>query len=159
MNSHRLADLTWPEIAALQENAPVAIVPLGACEQHGPGLAQRTDTTRAEFHGTADTVISYDGSASHLGATLPAIMDWVQGWAVLDRCASASSNPIGTDVLRFTYRHCAADAEIRHYRIEGGGHTWPGATIHNGPGVTTQTISATEVMWRFFRMHPLREPQ
>ena len=44
----RLADLTWPEVAELRENAPVAIVPLGACEQHGRGLAQRTDTTRAE---------------------------------------------------------------------------------------------------------------
>jgi len=46
--SHRLADLTWPEIEELQALAPVAIVPLGACEQHGRGLAQRTDTTRAE---------------------------------------------------------------------------------------------------------------
>jgi creatinine amidohydrolase len=46
--THRLADLTWPEVAELRENAPVAIVPLGACEQHGRGLAQRTDTTRAE---------------------------------------------------------------------------------------------------------------
>lgn len=46
--SLRLADLTWPEIAELRASAPVAIVPLGACEQHGTGLAQRTDTTRAE---------------------------------------------------------------------------------------------------------------
>lgn len=46
--SHRLADLTWPEIRDLRAEAPVAIVPLGACEQHGTGLAQRTDTTRAE---------------------------------------------------------------------------------------------------------------
>lgn len=46
--SHRLADLTWPEIGELRAHAPVAIVPLGACEQHGHGLAQRTDTTRAE---------------------------------------------------------------------------------------------------------------
>ncbi|QRP47679.1 creatininase family protein [Amycolatopsis sp. FDAARGOS 1241] len=46
--SHRLADLTWPEIDDLRPYAPVAIVPLGATEQHGHGLAQRTDTTRAE---------------------------------------------------------------------------------------------------------------
>ena len=46
--SLRLADLTWPEVAELRDNAPVVIVPLGACEQHGHGLAQRTDTTRAE---------------------------------------------------------------------------------------------------------------
>ncbi|MGH3435653.1 MAG: creatininase family protein [Sciscionella sp.] len=45
--SHRIADLTWPEIAARRAQAPVAIVPLGSCEQHGHGLAQRTDTSRA----------------------------------------------------------------------------------------------------------------
>ncbi|WP_194913665.1 creatininase family protein [Catenulispora rubra] len=46
--SHRLADLTWPEVRRRRAEAPVAIVPLGACEQHGTGLALRTDTTRAE---------------------------------------------------------------------------------------------------------------
>jgi creatinine amidohydrolase len=38
----RLADLTWPEIAELREHAPVVVVPLGAREQHGRGLARRT---------------------------------------------------------------------------------------------------------------------
>jgi hypothetical protein len=41
-------------------------------------------------------------------------------------------------------------------RVLVGGHTWPGATIHNGPGVTTPTISATAIMWRFFLKHLLR---
>src|ERR1044072_2523615 len=43
---HRLADLTWPDIAELPKE--VAIIPLGACEQHGHGMALRVDTTRAE---------------------------------------------------------------------------------------------------------------
>ena len=47
--AHRLADLTWPQVAELRDVAPVALVPLGACEQHGLGMALRTDTTRAEF--------------------------------------------------------------------------------------------------------------
>lgn len=55
--SHRLADLTWPEIDDLRPHAPVAIVPLGATEQHGHGLAQRTDTTRAEV--VADLVAQH----------------------------------------------------------------------------------------------------
>ncbi|MFC4947040.1 creatininase family protein [Pseudonocardia sp. GCM10023141] len=46
--THRLADMTWPEAAAMPASAPVAIVPLGACEQHGNGMVLRTDTTRAE---------------------------------------------------------------------------------------------------------------
>lgn len=44
----RLADRTAPEAAELLRHAGTVIVPLGACEQHGPGMALRTDTTRAE---------------------------------------------------------------------------------------------------------------
>lgn len=47
--THRLADLTWPEVDALRDDPGVAVVPLGACEQHGLGMALRTDTTRAEY--------------------------------------------------------------------------------------------------------------
>lgn len=32
--------------------------------------------------------------------------------------------------------------------------TWPEVTV-SGPGSSTQTISATDVMWRFFLGHPL----
>lgn len=38
---YRLADLTWTE---LDGRAPVLLVPLGSCEQHGPHLPLRTDT-------------------------------------------------------------------------------------------------------------------
>lgn len=37
----RLGDLTWNELDGL---APVLLVPLGSCEQHGPHLPLRTDT-------------------------------------------------------------------------------------------------------------------
>ena len=46
--SHLLADLTWPEIAAAKTTAPLVIVPVGSCEQHGPAMALRTDSARAE---------------------------------------------------------------------------------------------------------------
>lgn len=109
-----------------------------------------------EFHGTADTVINYAGDSSRLGSTLPAIMDWVAGKAADDHCAPApTSTGIGTDVVEFAYPGCARHSSVEHYRVIGGGHTWPGATVHNGPGVTTQTISATDIMWRFFLSHPL----
>jgi len=121
------------------------------------GCPPRRPVSLVEFHGTADTVINYDGDASRLGSTLPAIMDWVAGWADRDHCAATpTSSDIGTDVVRFAYRDCARHASVEHYRVIGGGHTWPGATVHNGPGTTTTTISATRIMWRFFLGHPLR---
>ncbi|HEX4221710.1 MAG TPA: creatininase family protein [Pseudonocardiaceae bacterium] len=67
--SLRLADLTWPEVEELRENAPVAIVPLGACEQHGRGLAQRTDTTRAEV--VADLVAERLSPQVLIAPTIP----------------------------------------------------------------------------------------
>lgn len=109
-----------------------------------------------DFHGTADTVINYDGDTSRMGSTLPAIMDWTASWADYDGCDSTpNSEDIGSDVVEFDYQNCADGSAVQHYRIVGGGHTWPGATIENGPGVTTQTISATQIMWRFFLAHPL----
>ena len=109
-----------------------------------------------DFHGTADTVIAYDGNPNRLGSTLPAVMDWVAGWGANDACNSTPiSTDIGTDVVEFDYYGCADRSSVVHYRVVGGGHTWPGATIENGPGVTTLTISATKIMWQFFLEHPL----
>lgn len=40
---HRLADMTWPEVAALDPERAVAILPVGAVEAHGPHLPLTTD--------------------------------------------------------------------------------------------------------------------
>jgi len=67
--THRLADLTWPEIDELRPHAPVAIVPLGATEQHGHGMAQRVDTARAEA--VADVAIEIIGNHDEEGESDP----------------------------------------------------------------------------------------
>lgn len=43
-----LAEMTWPEVEAARQRAPLALLPVGACEQHGPHMALETDTARAE---------------------------------------------------------------------------------------------------------------
>ncbi len=46
--TRRLAELTWPEVAAaVAAGATTVILPLGATEQHGPHLPLGTDTIRA----------------------------------------------------------------------------------------------------------------
>lgn len=120
------------------------------------GCGAGTPVSLVEFHGTADTVINYEGDDSRQGSEVPAIMDWLAGWATHDHCAATpSSTGIGADVVKFSYPGCAWFSSVQHYRVVGGGHTWPGATIHNGPGNDTQTISATTLMWQFFLAHPL----
>lgn len=48
MTEYRLHHLTWPEAQARLRDAEVAIVPLGANEQHGPHLRMGTDWRIAE---------------------------------------------------------------------------------------------------------------
>jgi polyhydroxybutyrate depolymerase len=117
----------------------------------GPGRP----VSLVDFHGTADPIVGYDGEASSHGEPLPALPDWVQNWADHDHCGSAVETPIGTDVTQVAYPGCAGHAQIVHYRVAGAGHTWPGELIDSGPGSATQTISATTVLWTFFRTHPL----
>jgi len=45
---HRLADMTWPEVAALDPGEVVGILPVGAVEAHGPHLPLATDRLIAE---------------------------------------------------------------------------------------------------------------
>ncbi|RJQ76741.1 poly(3-hydroxybutyrate) depolymerase [Pseudonocardiaceae bacterium YIM PH 21723] len=141
----RLAD----RIAAF---APVA----GA---YYPGTTQGCESSppvpMLEFHGTEDAVIHYEGGVRH-GARYPAIGDWLTTWTEKDHCSAGKERRVAEDVVELEWSDCVAGAEVRHYRVEGGGHTWPGATQDSGSGDTTQSISATKTIWRFFQDHPRR---
>ena len=137
------------------------------------------------FHGTADPDIAYtgglgpgglelpayDGSGKTMeeeglqhrpplnGAATPAITG---AWARRSGCATQpDAQQAAPDVTRLTWR-CPPGRAAELYRVEGGGHTWPGspftaaATALLGP--TTTSISADRIMWRFFTAHPLRDP-
>jgi creatinine amidohydrolase/Fe(II)-dependent formamide hydrolase-like protein len=62
-----LAHLAWPEIAALDKQEGVVILPIGAIEQHGPHLPTITDTLLV---------------TGMLDATLAALPDAVRAWAL-----------------------------------------------------------------------------
>jgi polyhydroxybutyrate depolymerase len=46
-------------------------------------------------------------------------------------------------------------SEVVFYRIEEGGHTWPGQRSWSPPflGRCSRTIEATSVIWGFFAKH------
>jgi polyhydroxybutyrate depolymerase len=54
---------------------------------------------------------------------------------------------------------CPRGAELGFYRIDNGGHAWPGSEfsrqIESVVGFTTFSIHASDVMWDFFASHPL----
>lgn len=100
-----------------------------------------------EFHGTGDTTIPYSGDTER---DLPAVTDWVAGWADRNDCDAAPvSRRLEPDITFTRYRGCDDHAQVHHVAVDGGGHTWPGADSYSGGGYTTHTIEAHEVLWRF----------
>ena len=111
------------------------------------------------FHGTADKFTPYHGGVSFVASErFPSIPGWTANWAKRNGCAQRSvERAVAADVTRIEYPDCTANAAVILFRVQGGGHTWPGG----GPlpewfaGITTQSIDATGLMWAFFRAHPL----
>ena len=134
------------------------------------------------FHGTADTFVPYTGGLGSSVASLPnadgkgtigtapastnpspaspSVPARASTWAVRNGCGpTPDERPVAADVavLRFT---CPDGNEVELYRIDGGGHAWPGsafsAKLASIIGATTMSIDATTLIWDFFAAHPRR---
>jgi polyhydroxybutyrate depolymerase len=111
------------------------------------------------FHGTADEQLPYDGGVgakSTTGVNYVSVSDTLAFWILRDNCPSRAGIEQNGDVTHLTYSPCDASTSVELYKIEGGGHAWPGA---DGPGWVggdepTQSISATRLIWEFFTAHP-----
>ena len=133
------------------------------------------------FHGTDDGFVAFEGGLGEDAADLPApdgsgqtvgdlpaaeelregpsVPEITAAWAERNDCAAKPRRrTVADDVTRVRYR-CPGGADVVLYRVEGGGHTWPGsefsAAIESVTGPTTFSISANEVMWEFFQRHSL----
>jgi polyhydroxybutyrate depolymerase len=115
------------------------------------------------FHGTADPIVPYDGGPLFGGsvsllADLRArpVEDAVARWAAFNGCTRRpKEGQVAADVTRVSYRGCADHEDVELVRIEGGGHTWPGAvSVLSGQlGATTTSIDATTEILDFFDAH------
>ncbi|MYW66936.1 ferulic acid esterase [Streptomyces sp. SID8379] len=105
-----------------------------------------------DFHGQADTTIPYDGNPEK---GLPALPDWLAGWAERDGCAvRPRESQVEDNVVRQRWTSCDDGSDVEHYRITDGGHFWP-STQPNEDSVTPTTIDATPLIRKFFTKHPL----
>jgi len=87
------------------------------------------------------------------------IPETAAAWAEMNGCAATTSEEtIGSDVTVIAW-DCPSGQDVVLYRLDGGGHTWPGdhsVLPGSDPGaVINMTIDATEVMWDFFVQHPM----
>jgi polyhydroxybutyrate depolymerase len=122
------------------------------------------------FYGTADPLVNYEGGRvvhgpeseplrSLMGDSTPnAVLmpaeTWAAGWVGRNGCSPVPEPiPAQGDVSGQRYTGCEDGADVVFYRIEGGGHTWPGGTPLSIVGKTSKDIDASETMWEFFKEH------
>jgi polyhydroxybutyrate depolymerase len=125
-----------------------------------------------QIHGTADRCFPYGGGYERCTSLQPygfrvSVADTVAGWAERNGCRStpvvedwADADPgDGTTVTQMRYPDCSGGGDVTLLRVNGGGHTWPGGS-DNLPdwivGKVSREFSANQVMWEFFKAHPLR---
>ena len=100
------------------------------------------------FQGDADRVVPIEGFGEPWFD--PPMAEVMRSWAVHNECDTESlAQRINSAVVRYYWRNC--EAETEWYLMEGGGHVWPGVTSTSGDREESQEISASELIWDFFK--------
>jgi len=115
-----------------------------------------------QIHGTADIVVPYNGGNSAgetFGEFLPVELI-MRTWAQANNCQNFSTFnvPNGPAFDFSTVRvgqltNCDGGLQARFYKIQGGGHTWPGSPpvpFFDFLQPTNQDIDASQEIWNFF---------
>lgn len=79
-----------------------------------------------ETHGTADTTIPYNPTGPGRGGPLPSIPDWLSRWAGRNQCTTSATTDIASGVHDTRWKCAGIDSLLRHVKIDGTGHAWPG---------------------------------
>ena len=165
MMSHRLGCELSQKIAAI---APVAgNIPVNMASIWAPSRP----VSVLIINGTDDPLVPWAGGDVHLGplelGQVLSVADTVKFWVTNDKCTSSpvveqlpDRDPSdGTTVQRETYGGCEGGAEVVLYAVEGGGHTWPGGLQYSPESIigrTSRDFDASEVIWQFFKEHPVQ---
>jgi polyhydroxybutyrate depolymerase len=110
------------------------------------------------FHGTADPLVPIGGGRV-FGVTVAPAGQTMARWAAHNGCgAEPRRSVIASDVTLLTFHGGRGGADVQYYVIAGGGHCWPGApagiarVTDRFLGHTTESISASQIMWDFFAL-------
>ena len=120
------------------------------------------------INGTDDPIVPYNGGyvklfgkkRGKITSTQQTIQRWLDMLACKDEPTIQELPNIkndGTTVTKYEYPQCENNGWVRLFRINGGGHTWPGAKsikLKRIVGKTNEDINACEVIWDFFKYQP-----
>jgi len=154
MMSYRLASEMPERIAA--------IAPIGGALSPG-WLAFKKPVSVIHFHGLKDNFFPFEGNKGR--SILPkstwstfAPVEETLAWYIKNNgCPKSPSREHrkGNAVCK-VYGPCKGGSEVVLWTILDGGHTWPGGRGGGNLGKVSTDISANDLMWEFFKKHPLK---
>jgi polyhydroxybutyrate depolymerase len=105
-----------------------------------------------QIHGTADPVVLYSGGPS-TGPSVPDMLTKYQQFYGCDPTpvVTPMPNPNLTD-LSYPELHSYVNGtvDLKHIKIYGGGHQWPGiATVVGGAGTINMDFYSPQLIWNF----------
>ena len=117
------------------------------------------------INGTEDPFVPWSGGGVGLlnkrGSVL-SVPASIRFWVDRNGCVASpvetrlpQKNPeLGIFTVRDVYAAGRDQAEVIAYRVQGGGHTWPGGSERTARfGRQSNDFSASETIWEFFRKH------
>jgi polyhydroxybutyrate depolymerase len=110
------------------------------------------------IHGTADENLPYNGGVGRKALDkhdVRPVSFAVDSWKRFDRCPDAALTSSHDGVTHSAWSPCADGTAVELYKIESGGHAWPGgermSRILDAP---SNALDATQTAWAFFMAHP-----
>lgn len=114
----------------------------------------------AIIHGMDDQHVLYAGGAPKKNVdTHPrvdaSVADATSFFVARNGCRNTPAKTVRGRLSQDVYTGCQQGTEVRVYSIQGEGHTWPGGQRGSPWGdEPTRDVSATDLLWDFFKTHP-----
>ncbi len=112
------------------------------------------------FHGTADQHVRYEGGKPNINVDWrhyrvdASVKDAVEFWVKRNGCSPNPERSVHGEVETTVYRGEAGGADVVVKTIRGGRHSWPGGRKGRPKADEPFSgMSATDVMWDFFKNH------
>ncbi len=137
-----------------------AIAPVSGHKKHSFECSPNSPVPIFHIHGDQDEDAMYFGNISQ---DFDSVATVLRIWYNYNNC---NSTPIitqipnvntndHTSITKYYYEPVSSDNEVIHYRVNNGGHGWPGASFSHPSemGFNNMDIDASIEIWNFFRKH------